>query len=86
MDRIRSEAIRAKVTTPEIAASYVKDGMIVGASGFTAVGYPKVIPGELAKRAEAGEKLGITLITGGNVGDQLDGVLARAGVLKRRYG
>lgn len=86
MDRIRNEVIRAKVTTPEIAASYVKDGMTVGASGFTAVGYPKVIPGELAKRAQAGEKLGITLITGGNVGDQLDGVLARAGVLKRRYG
>ena len=86
MDRIRNEAIRAKVTTAEAAAAYIKDGMTVGASGFTAIGYPKAIPAELAKRAEAGEKLGITLITGGNVGDQLDGVLARAGVLRRRYG
>ena len=86
MERIRNAAIREKITTAEIAASYIKDGMTVGASGFTAVGYPKAIPAELAKRAEAGEKLGITLITGGNVGDQLDGVLARAGVLKRRYG
>ena len=86
MERIRNAAIREKITTAEVAASYIKDGMTVGASGFTAVGYPKAIPAELAKRAEAGEKLGITLITGGNVGDQLDGVLARAGVLKRRYG
>lgn len=86
MERIRNAAIREKITTAEIAASYIKDGMTVGASGFTAVGYPKAIPAELAKRAEAGEKLGITLITGGNVGDQLDGILARAGVLRRRYG
>ena len=86
MDRIRNEAIRAKVTSAEAAAAYIKDGMTVGASGFTAIGYPKAIPAELAKRAEAGETLGITLITGGNVGDQLDGVLARAGVLRRRYG
>ncbi len=86
MDRIRNEAIRAKVTTAQAAAAYIKDGMTVGASGFTSIGYPKAIPAELAKRAEAGETLGITLITGGNVGDQLDGVLARAGVLRRRYG
>ena len=32
------------------------------------------------------QELGITVITGGNVGDQLDGVLARSGVMKRRYG
>lgn len=86
MDRIRNEALRAKVTTAEAAAAHIKDGMTVGASGFTSIGYPKAIPAELAKRAEAGETLGITLITGGNVGDQLDGVLARAGVLRRRYG
>ena len=86
MDRIRHEAIRAKVTTAEQAAAYIQDGMTVGASGFTAIGYPKTIPAQLAKRAQAGERLGITLITGGNVGDELDGVLARAGVLRRRYG
>ncbi len=86
MDRIRNDAIRAKVTTAEAAAAHIKDGMTVGASGFTSIGYPKAVPAELARRAEAGEPLGITLITGGNVGDQLDGVLARAGVLNRRYG
>jgi len=85
MDRIRNEAIRAKLTTPEIAASYIKDGMTVGVSGFTSIGYPKAVPAELAKRADAGEQLGITLITGGNVGE-LDTILARANVIRRRYG
>lgn len=86
MDRIRNQAIREKVTTAQAAAAHIKDGMVVGASGFTSIGYPKAIPQELARRAEGGERLGITLITGGNVGDELDGVLARAGVLRRRYG
>ena len=86
MDRIRNEALLKKVTTPEKAAAHIKNGMTVGFSGFTVIGYPKVLPEELAKRAEAGEELGITVITGGNVGDQLDGVLARSGVMKRRYG
>ena len=73
-------------TTPRAAAAHIKNGMTVGFSGFTVIGYPKVLPAELARRAEEGEELGITVITGGNVGDQLDGVLARSGVMKRRYG
>lgn len=86
MDRICNEALLRKVTTPRAAAAHIKNGMTVGFSGFTVIGYPKVLPVELARRAEEGEELGITVITGGNVGDQLDGVLARSGVMKRRYG
>ena len=33
----------------------------------------------------ANENLGITLITGASVGDEIDGALARAGVIARRY-
>ena len=83
MDRICNEALLRKVTTPRAAAAHIKNGMTVGFSGFTVIGYPKVLPAELARRAEEGEELGITVITGGNVGDQLDGVLARSGVMKR---
>ena len=82
MDRICNEALLRKVTTPRAAAAHIKNGMTVGFSGFTVIGYPKVLPVELARRAEEGEELGITVITGGNVGDQLDGVLARSGVMK----
>lgn len=84
-ERIRNAEIEGKVCTAEAAAALITDGMTVGTSGFTGIGYPKVVPGALAKRAEAGEKVGITLITGASVGDELDGVLARAGVLRRRY-
>lgn len=86
MERIKNAELLKKVTTPEAAASCIKNGMTVAVSGFTVVGYPKVIPAELAKRADNGEDLKITLITGGNVGDEVDGVLSRSHVLARRYG
>ncbi len=85
MERILNASVRQKITTAEEAAAFVRDGMVVGASGFTVIGYPKDVPAAIARRADRGESLGITLITGGNVGDELEGVLARAGVLRRRY-
>jgi succinyl-CoA:acetate CoA-transferase len=59
--------------------------MTLATSGFTPSGYPKAVPLALAKRAENGEEIGVTLITGASVGDELDGALSRAGVLKRRF-
>ncbi|MCR4712558.1 MAG: succinate CoA transferase [Clostridia bacterium] len=84
-ERIANPALREKVVSPEEAALIVRDGMTVGMSGFTGVGYPKAFPRALAKRAKEGDPVGITLITGASVGDELDGELARAGVTKRRY-
>ena len=67
MDRICNEALLRKVTTPRAAAAHIKNGMTVGFSGFTVIGYPKVLPVELARRAEEGEELGIHwyMCTGG---------------------
>jgi succinyl-CoA:acetate CoA-transferase len=84
-DRIRNLHALSKLTTPDEAALLIKDGMTVGTSGFTMAGYPKAVPLALARRAEAGEDIKITLITGASVGDELDGALARAGVIGRRY-
>lgn len=67
------------------AAKLIQSGMVVAASGFTLFGYPKAVPLALAERAEQGEPLGITLLTGASVGDELDGALSRAGVIRRRY-
>ncbi|MEG1578531.1 MAG: acetyl-CoA hydrolase, partial [Oscillospiraceae bacterium] len=86
IERIRNEALRQRVTTAEDAAKLIHNGDIVGTSGFTAVGYPKAVPAALARRAEQGEDLGITVIVGGNAGEQLDGTLGRSGILRRRYG
>ncbi|BEP30182.1 acetyl-CoA hydrolase/transferase family protein [Helicovermis profundi] len=83
--RIRNEFLKSKVMSARDASLFIKDGMTVASSGFTPSGYPKKVPLELAKRANAGEKIEISLITGASVGDELDGALSRAGVIKRRY-
>lgn len=80
--RIRCEALKDKIMDATEAAKFFKKGMIVGTSGFTPAGYPKAVPLALAER---GEELELTLITGASVGDELDGALARTGVVKRRY-
>ncbi len=85
MDRIRMKALESKVMSADEAAKYITDGMTIATSGFTPSGYPKAVPLALAKRAEAGEEIGVTLITGASVGDELDGAWARAGILKRRF-
>jgi len=84
-NRIRLEGLKNKIMSAEDAAVLIKDGMTVAASGFTPSGYPKAVPLALAKRAESGEDLGITLLTGASVGDELDGELSRAGIIKRRF-
>ncbi|SKC91094.1 acetyl-CoA hydrolase/transferase family protein [Maledivibacter halophilus] len=85
MDRIRREDLKSKIKTADEASMFIKDGMTIATSGFTPSGYPKAVPLALAKRAEGGEKLNITVITGASVGDELDGALSRAGVMTRRY-
>lgn len=49
--RIRLPELREKVTSPEAAAEYIKDGMKVGMSGFTLAGSVKSVPHAIVKRA-----------------------------------
>ena len=79
-DAIRYAPLRDKITDAVEAASHIKDGTSLFISGFTA-GYPKLIPRELAARAEAGEKIKVNIFAGASTGDELDGVLARAGMV-----
>lgn len=83
--RIRSKELEKKIMTAHEASLFIKDGMHIGTSGFTPSGYPKAVPIALAKRVrETGEKLRIKLSTGASVGDELDGELARAGIISAR--
>lgn len=83
--RIRCKKLLDKVVTADQAAGLIKDGMNIGTSGFTPAGYPKAVPLALEKRVkESGEKLKINLLTGASVGDELDGALARAGIVHKR--
>lgn len=69
----------------EQASLLIKDGMTVGLSGFTRSGDAKVVPLALADRVQkSGEKLKINLFTGASIGDDVDGVLAEAGLIHKR--
>ena len=71
-----------KMMTADEAAALVNNGDIVGFSGFTPAGAPKVVPEAIARRAEAehaaGREFKIGMYTGASTGDMLDGALARA--------
>jgi succinyl-CoA:acetate CoA-transferase len=82
-ERIGLKSLWGRVVGAEEAALHIKDGMVVGMSGFTRAGDAKVVPLALAERATE-EKLKITLLTGASLGSDIDRTLAAAGVLARR--
>lgn len=85
MERIRCRELGGKLMSAREASQFIRDGMTVGASGFTPSGYPKAVPLALADRARQGEDIGITLWTGASVGPELDGTLTETGVIRRRF-
>jgi len=82
-DRIALKTLFGKVMPAEEAALQIKDGMIVGMSGFTRAGEAKAVPLALAERAKI-DPLKITLMTGASLGSDIDRTLAAGGVLARR--
>ena len=80
--------MRYKLITAEEAASYINHGDIVGFSGFTPAGAPKVVPGASAAKAREehakGKEFKIGVVTGASTGDSLDGELARANAISFR--
>ena len=82
-DRVRNKVLHAKIVTAEEAATIIKPGMNIGASGFTPAGYPKAVPLALAERMKQ-EPFTINLWTGASVGQELDGAMAQVnGIAKR---
>ena len=77
-----------KFITADEAAALVQHDDNVGFSVFTPAGCPKVVPGAIARRAEAehaaGRPFKIGMFTGASTGDRLDGALARAEAVKFR--
>lgn len=82
-DRVECPKLRSKIMTASEAAMLFKDGMTVGASGFTKGGDSKVVLKALAHRAST-DPLKITLMTGASLGHGIDGKLAEVGALSRR--
>ncbi len=71
-----------KIMSAREAAQMIHSGMTLGMSGFTSVGYPKAVPRALAESGHARE---LTVCIGASVGDELDGALVRAGLVKNRF-
>ncbi|QXB47226.1 acetyl-CoA hydrolase/transferase family protein [Acinetobacter seifertii] len=81
--RIRIKELQNKVINAKEAAEFIKDGMVVGMSGFTRAGEAKAVPLALAQLAKEHPRK-ITLITGASLGNDLDKKLTDANVLTRR--
>lgn len=84
-NRIRNPRLLDRVVSAQEAASWIKNGMSIGFSGFTSSGDPKVVPVALAERAKnSGEPFKINVYTGASVGPAIDKVLAEAGIVGLR--
>jgi succinyl-CoA:acetate CoA-transferase len=84
--RIRNKDLLQRVMSASDAASFIKDGMLVGTVGTTTSGSPATVLESLAERGRRGEKLQVSLCASGPPGHAVDGVLAEAGILRRRLG
>lgn len=84
--RIRKQDWIPKIVTPEEAALFFKDGMLVATSGNTLCGYPKAIFTALAERIRKGESLKIDLLSTGPLGPEIEDALAKVGGIRKRIG
>ena len=83
LDRIRFQSYKDKVISAQEAASFFKDRMTIGTSGFTKAGDSKAVLPAFAERAKL-ENIGITLITGASLGHTTDADLANNDALYKR--
>lgn len=74
--RLRHPDLRAKVVSPDEAASLITDGMNVGVAGFTPSGYPKKTTMALAEQIRNGKQCRINIWSGASVGPEIEEVLA----------
>ena len=87
-DRVRCKELHSLFTTPDKCVQYFKDGMNVGMSGFTPVGYPKVVPIALCDHVEKNNlqgKLKLNLFIGASIGAEVEDRMAALDMIDRRW-
>jgi len=87
-ERVRCKELLSKVKTPEECIEFFKDDMDVGMSGFTPVGYPKVVPIALCDHVEKNNlqgKLRLNLFIGASVGAEVEDRMATLNMIDRRW-
>lgn len=70
------------ITDADSAAAQIGDDATVLTSGFGSVGYPKLVPLALA---DSDRDLSLTLVSSGNVGEEIDVTLVESGAIARRF-
>jgi acetyl-CoA hydrolase len=85
-ERIRLPSMLEKVTyNADDITQHVFNDMYMGWSGFTGVGYPKVVPEMMAQMVEKKnlkDKFGISLVIGASAGASTHNRLAKLNMLK----
>ncbi len=81
--RIRIPELLNKIMDPEAAANFIRDGMVIGMSGFTLAGDPKVIPHAFSKIASGGKRK-IFLMTGAALSPEVDSAMINANAIYKR--
>lgn len=84
LERVRLNSLHSKIMSVEQAVTLIKDGSVVGVSGFGGAGEAKAVPLALADYAKL-HPLKITLASGASLGNRIDGRLTEAHALARRY-
>lgn len=83
LTRIRRSDLHDKIMPAAEAVKLIKDGMVVGMSGFGGGGEAKTVPLALAEHAKT-HPLKITFATGASLGNGIDQKLCEANVIARR--
>ena len=81
--RIRHAALQDKIVSAQEAASWIKDGMLLGMSGFTRAGDAKIVPLALVEKAKT-ENFQVDVYTGASLGPEVDQHMAEAGIIRKR--
>ena len=82
-DRVKNKDLQSKIVSAEEVAAWIKPGMTIGCSGFTASAYPKAVPLALAERMKK-EPFTVNLWTGASTGPEFDNALALVHGIKKR--
>lgn len=80
---IRNSNLTDRIVTAKEAASWIKDGMTLGLSGFTRAGDAKAVPTALVERAKE-EDLKVNVFTGASLGSDVDKLMAEVGMIHKR--
>ena len=83
LSRIESADLKAKICDAKTAAAMIQAGDILGISGFTPCGYPKITMHELAERMKE-TPFQVDVWTGASTGSQIDTELVAVNGIRNR--